>query len=184
MSGDGELVGAVVIASALSVKGAGDPDGVLALAGRLLEAVTVDGSMPAEELRVARAVVLGRLWQGLGTDAAGPDRYVARGWWLERFLELGWVHPWVRGPRPGSVFGVVRLYRGALAERRDGLAWTSSRALAAWFAERAGAGGRVWRADVPVDRLVCAFPIRVAGCEASTEYVVDAAGLVVVEDVA
>lgn len=40
----------------------------------------------------------------------------------------------------------IRVYRGALREGRDAMAWTTSRKVAQWFANRCG--GRVYTADV------------------------------------
>lgn len=179
-----ETLGTLAMMAAVATVGREDPASVVAEALGALDVLIDRGDLATpEDQRIAQATVLARVWQGFGVDGVGPDRYLARDWWLERFRETGWVHLWVRAPRPASAFGGVRLYRGATAARRDGLSWTDSRTLAAWFA--AGHGGCVWSALVPPDRLLVALPIwvRASGLDASTEFVVDTSGLSIIEAV-
>lgn len=171
LGGAGELVGAVTIAGALDKFGVDDAMAALRASFQVLDGTAL--GLPDEELRYARAVAVGRVWQGVGTIDAGPDRFQGREEWLRLFRSLGWVHPWARAPRPAPPFGLVRLYRGAARAKREGLSWTPSREVAGWFAEL-DPGGQVWQVDAPAGALLCGFPIRVGGLE-GVEYVVDVA---------
>lgn len=190
MGDDAETAGALAVLLALKrAANPADVGEVMTLAIRNLARMGRGGAIRTDEdHRVARAVVMGRLWQaGLGggeTDGpgqAGPDHYGARDWWLDLFTGLGWVAPWERLPAPPvGAFGTLRLYRGATPGREDGISWTRSRALAEHFATVRGDGARVWCADFPAARLLACYPIvvRGSGVPRSDEFIVDARGLV------
>lgn len=82
----------------------------------------------------------------------------------------------LRVPRPAEP---MRLYRGALAARRRGLAWTADPERAAWFARRFnGTPGmhtaHVWTVLCPPERLLA----RIVGRH-EDEYVADVRGLTI-----
>lgn len=98
--------------------------------------------------------------------------------WHSMFDMSGPIHCDNEGIRALEVTEVPTLYRGAIQSRRRGMAWTSDRDKAEWFAKRlqiGHVGGHVWRLDkVPVDRVFARFDTR-----NEDEWVIDIRRLVV-----
>ena len=179
----GEVLGVHASKAALQAhRGPTDPMSVYEAARFAVDTLAAREGMDVEDVRRARLVALGRLWQGFGVPGAGPDRYVGRAWWVEQFRALGWAHLWQDGPPPSPLTGGITLYRGATKARCYGLSWTPDSGVAQWFADRAG--GRVWRVESPASgRFLLALPIelRGTGLPVTTEYLVDVEGLEVAE---
>lgn len=176
----GEMVATLATKAAVQAHGGNvrDPLSVFAAALSAVETVIGRGELVGDEARRARVTVLARFWQGYGVPGAGPDRYVERAWWAERFRFLGWVHLWADRPPPSLLFGGGVLYRGSTRARRDGLSWTPDRDTAAWFATQCD--GRVWQVQACVaSRFLVAMPmeVRSSGLPPTVEYLVDVSGL-------
>lgn len=107
-----------------------------------------------------------RMWVQMFQDACDDDRdlYLADGEVVNRAEDLaGLMLPDDR----------VRLYRGAIPDRRFGLAWTGDLDRAKWFAKRFdgikdGVSGKVYVADIPAEWVLAHITGRT-----EDEYVVD-----------
>lgn len=177
---EGEMMGALTTAAAVKAHGGdmSDPWSVFEAASFAIDALIERGDFVGDDGRRARVTVLGRFWQGYGVAGTGPDRYVEREWWAERFRALGWVHLWEDRPPPSPLTGGGVLYRGSTRARRDGLSWTPDRETAAWFAAKSA--GRVWQVQAPAaSRFLVAMPmeVRSSGLPPTVEYLVDVSRL-------
>jgi hypothetical protein len=103
-------------------------------------------------------------WCGL--DA--PEEWVSRAQWIRLFAMAGYAVDGQRTPLPAAS---LVLYRGAPRHRRRGLAWTSDRDRARYFA---GTEGTVWQALVEPSRLL---EIRTLRWRNENEHIVDTRGL-------
>jgi hypothetical protein len=96
--------------------------------------------------------------------------------WKELFEAAGYTEDGHPAPRPREP---IRLYRGSTLEHRRGGSWTTSYAIAQWYAT-SGTGGRpqgaVWTVVAPPERLLC----HNTGRE-EDEYVLDTTGLTIEE---
>jgi len=112
--------------------------------------------------------VIGEVW----SMAEYPDRELDHSVWRALFAEAGFTSDGHAAARPQQP---VRLFRGAVAERRADWSWTDRPDVARSYAEdgiRSRPTGRVWTALVEPARLLA----RNTGRDES-EYVVDTGGL-------
>lgn len=101
-----------------------------------------------------------------------PSRRLDHGRWLELFRSAEYAVDGEPAARPAAP---VRLYRGADAEHRAGMAWTDDRGRARWFAERP-----IWPARATVWTTLAApaaLLARLTDERSESEYVVDPAML-------
>lgn len=109
-----------------------------------------------------------------------PDLYLHHDDWRDLFGLAGYTHNGAAAERP---HGTLRLYRGSVAERRDHhWSWTDRLEIATGYARGTRARrplGKVWQADVEPWRLMARNGDPEGRNE--SEYVVDTAGLVIVE---
>lgn len=94
------------------------------------------------------AVLLPDVWRNKLDDCALPLQA-----WREMFTVVPYTADRALTPRPGRGRW---LYRGATAEHRDGLSWTTNHAIALYFAthrQHPGTSGTVWECFVPPHRM-------------------------------
>jgi hypothetical protein len=114
-------------------------------------------------------VMVTRVWQqpNFPMPLLGADK------WAALFNLAGYTEDGVSAERPVTE---LTLYRGSLAEHREGFAWTELVQMAEKFARPRFDGhvqADVWTASVPPERLF-------ARISAEREYVLDARGLTIV----
>lgn len=113
------------------------------------------------------------------TQPEWPEGNYGAAFWRELFGQVGYLH---RGRDEEDVLDppaeVPTLWRGAIHSRRKGLAWTTDRDRAVWFAERFPADGshyktaHLWRIDgLDPARVLARFDNR-----GESEWVVDVRG--------
>lgn len=143
---------------ASELREAGLPDYAALLEPRELFRAARTGTVPRDRLAEAANVIF-----------AADSRLLTTAQWAVVFRAADYIGS---PPPPGP----IRLYRGATARHRHGLAWTDSLELAADYAIRHGTPHvpRVWVARVPPDHILRRFP-------AGREWIVDTAGLAVHE---
>ncbi len=117
-------------------------------------------------------------WSG----AEYPQRWIPAQTWRALFALAGYTDDGVPAKRPD---GPLNVYRGAPKARRRGWAWTASRDVAEWFADRwttttGSQPSTVWRATVEPSRLYCHLH---EGHRGEDEYVIDTRGGLRVEEV-
>lgn len=115
---------------------------------------------------------IGDIW----SMAEYPETAIDADEWRDMFETAGYT---VDG-HPATPPARIRLYRGAAEDRRDGMAWTSDRAVAERFATGSLNGrtaGRLYTAEVEGWRLYCHHNGR-----DEAEYVIDTDGLHIEED--
>lgn len=102
-----------------------------------------------------------------------PSRACDDELWRALFDLAGYVEDGTPGQRPATP---LTLWRGALADHRNGWSWTDDRAMAKWFADRPHNDGKgvVWTAEIEPARLLARITQERVG---ESEYVVDARGL-------
>ena len=106
-----------------------------------------------------------------------PEVNLTREDWLMAFSRVGYVNDSEEGelaPPEES----IQLWRGAIAERKHGMAWTSDKQRALWFAKRfngtSETNAELWTAEVAAERVLARFMGR-----GESEYVVNSKGLTV-----
>lgn len=96
--------------------------------------------------------------------------------WDMMFNSVGFLSKPEGLERPSEA---IALYRGATEDTKCGMAWSSNRAIARFFANRTTYGdlvGRVWTAEVEPDRIYARFETR-----QEDEYVIDPTDLEIVD---
>ena len=106
-----------------------------------------------------------------------PGRSLTKRRAIQLFRLAGWMSDTVEGdvnhpdaPRRPDI--PLRLWRGATARYRRGLAWTANPERAAWFARRWKDDAKVWQVTVPPQRMLASFNAR-----GEAEIVCDVSGL-------
>lgn len=99
-----------------------------------------------------------------------PEANLSRAKWLQIFARTGFLTDRDGLVRPKAS---VTLWRGAIPSRKAGMAWTSDRDRASWFARRLSGvstkeDGEVWRLTVEPGRVLARFVER-----GEEEFVVD-----------
>lgn len=105
-----------------------------------------------------------------------PDANFGSAMWLRLFGRVGYFHDADHGIDLTPPEEVPTLWRGAISSRRKGLAWTSDRERAEWFANRWAPGGpfkqaHLWTypaGSVPARRVLARFDGR-----GENEWVID-----------
>ena len=137
------------------------PEGVMLTADELMTAVAyVDRNAGPSllwkvvmESNRLRSDALPEAVPSVWSSAEFPEQYLDTWDWGELFSEAGFTIDYKPAERPTEP---VRLYRGSNEDHREGMAWTSDRERAAWFASRPTwpTPGKVWTALVEPDRLL------------------------------
>lgn len=121
------------------------------------------------------AMGLGDAWSA----AEWPEQCQPTEWWVQWWQQCGYAVDGVLTERPSEP---LTLWRGAVADRMRGMAWTADRKIAEWFARRFDGAledtGRLYTATVEPSRLLARLH---EAHRSEDEYVIDTEGLTITE---
>ncbi|GAA3037054.1 hypothetical protein [Streptomyces glomeratus] len=127
---------------------------------------------------------IGSIWQ----TSDIPDYWLTHDQWRQLFRAAGYTHVRYGSAGPGLISHeqgepatpptrAIRVYRGAIRERRDDWSWTASPHIAARWASGRQYGrprSTVWTTTAPPDHVLCRI-------ERWDQYVIDTHGLTITE---